>query len=280
MKDRGWSDEELIAYLHRQCDLPRQILPYERRASVALILRAKVDDELEFGSEFNEVPKLEVLLIQRAPRVGDPWSAHLALPGGRRDEDDGDDIATARRETLEEIGINLSEDRYPFITRLDDRRIHRAGSSCRSSSSSRHESLCAFVFLQSSKARNDKLVLQPDEVASAFWVSLEHLHVESMYTCNHAANLRRSRKTLWLRSFRFPAVDVLRVTREIVKVETKIRAPHTVLWGLTLSMVGDFVTMLGYQRIDWVPALPNNKLLGGFVWIIAYLLFRLKTLRQ
>lgn len=280
MKGRSWSDEKLIAYLHRNCDVPRQILPYERRASVALIVRTKGDNELQLASKFNEIPKLEVLLIQRAPRAGDPWSAHLALPGGRRDEDDVDDIATARRETLEEIGINLSEDQYPFVTRLDDRRIHRAGSSSRSSSSSRHEALCAFVFMQSSKARNDKFILEPNEVASAFWVSIDHLHLESPYTCQHSINLRRSIKTFWLRSFRFPAVDVLLVSKDMVEVETKTRAPHTVLWGLTLSIIGDFITTLGYQRIDWVPALPNNKLLGGFVWIIAYLLFRLKKLRQ
>jgi 8-oxo-dGTP pyrophosphatase MutT (NUDIX family) len=48
-----------------------------------------------------------LLLIRRADRAGDPWSGHLALPGGRRQESDGDLLATAIRETREETGIRL-----------------------------------------------------------------------------------------------------------------------------------------------------------------------------
>jgi 8-oxo-dGTP pyrophosphatase MutT (NUDIX family) len=48
-----------------------------------------------------------VLFIRRAERTGDPWSGHMALPGGRRDADDADLIATAIRETAEEVGLEL-----------------------------------------------------------------------------------------------------------------------------------------------------------------------------
>ncbi|MBA3258253.1 MAG: NUDIX domain-containing protein, partial [Gemmatimonadales bacterium] len=48
-----------------------------------------------------------VLLIRRAERTGDPWSGHMALPGGRRDSEDSDLIATAIRETAEEVGLQL-----------------------------------------------------------------------------------------------------------------------------------------------------------------------------
>jgi 8-oxo-dGTP pyrophosphatase MutT (NUDIX family) len=50
---------------------------------------------------------LEVLLIRRAERNGDPWSGHMAFPGGRRDAGDTDLLATTVRETLEEIGLDL-----------------------------------------------------------------------------------------------------------------------------------------------------------------------------
>ena len=53
----------------------------------------------------------EVLLIRRAQRRGDPWSGHVALPGGRAEEVDADSVATARRETLEEIGLDLQGSR-------------------------------------------------------------------------------------------------------------------------------------------------------------------------
>ena len=47
------------------------------------------------------------LLIRRADRADDPWSGHLALPGGRWHADDADLLATAIRETREEVGIIL-----------------------------------------------------------------------------------------------------------------------------------------------------------------------------
>ena len=49
-----------------------------------------------------------LLLIRRAERAGDPWSGHMALPGGRREPRDHDLLATVVRETSEEVGITLS----------------------------------------------------------------------------------------------------------------------------------------------------------------------------
>ena len=52
-----------------------------------------------------------ILLIRRAERTGDPWSGHIALPGGRREPADPDLVATAIRETGEEVGIALEPER-------------------------------------------------------------------------------------------------------------------------------------------------------------------------
>ncbi len=49
----------------------------------------------------------EVLLIRRAELDGDPWSGHMAFPGGRKNAQDPDLLATAVRETREEIGLHL-----------------------------------------------------------------------------------------------------------------------------------------------------------------------------
>lgn len=65
----------------------------QREAAVALLVRPRTD--------------LEVLLIKRAERQSDPWSGHMALPGGRRSPADLDLAETAFRETEEEIGIPL-----------------------------------------------------------------------------------------------------------------------------------------------------------------------------
>lgn len=68
-------------------------VPPRLQAAVALVLRA--------------TPELDLLLIKRAHSERDPWSGHMALPGGRRDPEDRDLVRTVVRETYEETGIDL-----------------------------------------------------------------------------------------------------------------------------------------------------------------------------
>ena len=48
----------------------------------------------------------EILFIKRAERAGDPWSGHLAFPGGRAEESDATLLDLAMREAAEEVGID------------------------------------------------------------------------------------------------------------------------------------------------------------------------------
>jgi 8-oxo-dGTP pyrophosphatase MutT (NUDIX family) len=77
-----------------------------RRAAVSIVLRAGTDAP-------------EVLLVRRAEHPSDPWSGHMAFPGGRKQSDDQDLRSTAVRETSEEIGLDL-ERRGSAMGRLDD----------------------------------------------------------------------------------------------------------------------------------------------------------------
>ena len=70
-----------------------QPLEGHAQAAVSLVLRTAAD--------------LEVLLIKRAESERDPWSGHMALPGGRREPGDPDLVGTAIRETAEETGVEL-----------------------------------------------------------------------------------------------------------------------------------------------------------------------------
>ncbi len=59
-----------------------------------------------------------LLLIRRAEHPADPWSGQMGLPGGRRAQEDPDLLATAVRETLEEVGVDLSA--AALLGALDD----------------------------------------------------------------------------------------------------------------------------------------------------------------
>jgi 8-oxo-dGTP pyrophosphatase MutT (NUDIX family) len=62
---------------------------------------------------------LEFLAIKRAEHDRDPWSGHMALPGGRREEGDESLWQTSVRETREEIGVDL-EGAGRLLGQLDD----------------------------------------------------------------------------------------------------------------------------------------------------------------
>lgn len=76
-----------------------------QQAAVAVVLRSAPEGP-------------SVLLIERAERADDPWSGHMALPGGRVDPGDPDCRHAAERETLEETGIDLAT--AERLGRLDD----------------------------------------------------------------------------------------------------------------------------------------------------------------
>ncbi len=119
----------------------------ESRAAVATILR-----EAAHGPE--------VLLIRRAEHPRDPWSGHMAFPGGREDPGDLDLLSTAVRETLEEVALDLTRSAR-LLGRLDDipaiSRGKRTGMS-----------IAPFVF-----ELTTHVVLTPNyEVAEALWAPL------------------------------------------------------------------------------------------------------------
>jgi 8-oxo-dGTP pyrophosphatase MutT (NUDIX family) len=98
--------EALSAYASDADDPP--IRPDGRvQAAVAVVLRKRPDD-------------LDLLLIKRAHHPRDPWSGHMALPGGRRDASDASLLHTALRETREETGVTLPGPESPAVLgRLD-----------------------------------------------------------------------------------------------------------------------------------------------------------------
>jgi 8-oxo-dGTP pyrophosphatase MutT (NUDIX family) len=128
-----------------------------RRAAVAIVLR----DAGESG--------IELLLIKRSEREGDPWSGQIALPGGRHDPTDATLQDTAVRETREETGIDLAE-RGLVLGALDELRPRTPSL----------PSIIVTPFVAVVHA--DVEIETSDEVAIAFWVPLSSLADPEMAT--------------------------------------------------------------------------------------------------
>ena len=124
--------------------------PLMKRSAVALILQVRSGE-------------LHILMIKRAEREGDPWSGHMAFPGGRKDPGDANGFACALRETEEEVGLQLLPEDV-CIGRLSEinamSRLRGLGMA-----------VTPFVFRLNREVR-----FEPNhEVAEVVWVPLEFL---------------------------------------------------------------------------------------------------------
>lgn len=87
-------------------------------AAVVLLLRPPPSPPDPPRSRAEAYASLELLFVRRAEADGDPWSGHVAFPGGRKEPEDGDLREAARRELREETGIRLADP--DLVGRLDD----------------------------------------------------------------------------------------------------------------------------------------------------------------
>jgi 8-oxo-dGTP pyrophosphatase MutT (NUDIX family) len=103
-----------------------------------------------------------VCLIRRATWAADPWSEHIALPGGSRQGNETP-AETVRREVEEEVGISIADD--DGLTALPQLRIRLAG---------RERTLLLDSFVYHVTGPVAALRCSP-EIHSAFWVPVADL---------------------------------------------------------------------------------------------------------
>jgi len=174
-----------------------------RQAAVALVLREGLEGP-------------ELLVIKRSETERDHWSGHLALPGGRVEPEDENLLATAARETLEEVGIDLG---------AGGEAIARLGTVNPQSPLAPRVSVTPFVFVAPEEyhpraAVGPKELLLSEEVAAAFWLPVGELK-------------RGGRSAVFRMAF-------AGVEREWPGYPSQ----HGVIWGITERILTEFLSLV------------------------------------
>ncbi|CAN6671142.1 hypothetical protein TRVA0_044S00496 [Trichomonascus vanleenenianus] len=261
-----------------------------RRSSVAIIVRfrgrklaAKNVAELiaELAAAEHVDDSAELLFIKRAASDRDRWSAHIALPGGRRDPEDVSDVAAAVREASEEVGLDLTRDAI-YVGPLDQHLLKVSWGS------RVIMTLCPFVFVMTEPEL--VLQLQPTEVAAAFWhpvsklldpqsKGFQYINVgERLGLANHWFIPRWFNTLVKLNvgDMVFRSVDMHPVELELPAEKssgpvTPLLPPFKV-WGLTLGYLTDFFELIspGSEIDDYfVPTLKAWDI-RLIIYIISY----------
>jgi 8-oxo-dGTP pyrophosphatase MutT (NUDIX family) len=175
----------------------RELAEHEKWAAVAMLLREGASGP-------------EVFFIRRAEHPQDPWSGHMAFPGGRQDAGDATLLHTAMRETHEEVGLDLSRE-AEHIGQLDDLQAIARGKV-------QETVIRPFVF---EIHRESPIQVDETEVAEALWTPLLPLYRGEVDTV---------RPYDWQGTqIDFPAYDV----------------DGRLIWGLTYQMLRSFFRILG-----------------------------------
>ena len=149
---------------------------------------------------------LELLFIERSQRKGDPWSGHLAFPGGRLEPHDAGPRAAAERETHEEIGLVISP--HQCLGPLNPLK-----------GVALPVSVAAFVYAIESPTPFQC----SDEVSEVFWTPLSNLQ-----------DTARQTKYVLAQPDGSQSFEALRI----------LPAPRPVLWGITYRFVQQLLGFL------------------------------------
>ena len=182
---------------------------WSKRSAVAIVLDKHASAEAS------------ILMIKRAEHKGDPWSGHMAFPGGRCEAFDKNGLATAKREMHEEVGFDIDDAEHKplkgeWLGRLSDistlRRI-----------TPRAMVVTPYVFSVA-----DKPILEENyEVAETVWIPLTYF---SDINNRSIHSIEYKQRTINLPCYRYDG---------------------KIIWGMSLSMIDEILRLSGVEIPKW-----------------------------
>ena len=182
---------------------------WSKRSAVAIVLDKHASAEAS------------ILMIKRAEHKGDPWSGHMAFPGGRCEAFDKNGLATAKREMHEEVGFDIDDAEHKslkgeWLGRLSD------------VSTSRRVTPKAMVVTPYVFSVADKPILEENyEVAETVWIPLTYI---SDINNRSIHSIKFKQKTINLPCYRYDG---------------------KVIWGMSLSMIDEILRLSGVDVPKW-----------------------------
>ncbi|KAH9258749.1 hypothetical protein BASA81_003251 [Batrachochytrium salamandrivorans] len=240
----------------------------EAHAVVAMIFRPRVPLSLSVASpaahdqDWQSPPiplhECELFFILRATNPKDRWSGQVAFPGGRKKSLQESDLDCAKRETMEEVGMDISN--FTLLGRTHDRVLLQ-----------RNKKLVVscLVFFAHSLTESQCGRVEPSEVAACGWCPVAHF--------------QRPKREI-LTSMQLPVNTSNAVVSSLLTafgvrnlVFTKCKLPVQVvmttgegefhLWGLTLGLVNEILldqricdSPLNQMSTTVVPFFPNDRI--------------------
>ena len=179
---------------------------WTRRAAVSMVF------------DSNDAGDASLLMIQRAKHERDPWSGHMAFPGGRQEKIDKNTLETAKREMFEEVGYDIDapaqrKSNGKLLGRLSDISATQRGMPIK---------LVVTPYVFGLQQRPD--LIANYEVADLVWVPLQQFSDFS----------QRKRFTFRYgpRAFERPCYQL---------------GEDQLVWGLSLAMIDELLLRLGHN---------------------------------
>jgi len=158
------------------------------------------------------INELKILLIKRTEREDDPWSGHMALPGGGVEKIDQSLYDTVKRENLEEVGFSLPDE--GFLGALNS---YSPGKKV----GGKRIIINPFVFLLKC---SPKIIPCEKEVQKSYWVNLSEFFKKQNFSNR---NFKIGEKVMSLPSFK-----------------TNVDGDEIIVWGVTYVILLEFLYIL------------------------------------